>query len=262
MRIEEIELKRLAGNVAVITGGAGDIGQATAKLFVEQGASVVLVDRDEANLKRVVAQMDNDAVSYAVADVCDEAQVRGFIDSALQRHGRIDTLFCNAGIEGVAAPVVDYPVEVFQRVLAVNVMGVMLCLKYGLPHLQKQGSGSVIITSSIAGLRAVPLFSAYVTSKHAVIGLMRSAVQETARSGVRINTIHPSPIAGRMMESIAEGAAPGAAAAARAQTEAGIPAGRYGEPEEVAHMALFLASDDSRFCTGGTYSVDGGMSGA
>jgi NAD(P)-dependent dehydrogenase (short-subunit alcohol dehydrogenase family) len=253
-------LKRLAGKAAIITGGAGDIGRASAKLFVQEGAFVVLVDKDEARLKRAVSELESDAVSYVVADVCNEAQVRGYIDATLQRHGRIDTLFSNAGIEGVVAPVVDYPVEVFERVLAVNVVGVMLGLKHGLPVMQKQGSGSVIIASSIAGLRAVPLASAYIASKHAVVGLMRAAALENARTGVRINTIHPSPIAGRMMESIAEGLAPGAAAAALAQTEAAIPAGRLGQPDEVAQLALFLASDESRFCTGGTYSVDGGMS--
>ena len=255
-------MKRLAGKVAIITGGAGDIGRATAKLFVQEGALVVLVDRDEANLKRATSELGSDAVSYVVADVCDEAQVRSYFDATMQRHGRIDTLFCNAGTEGIAAPVVDYPLEAFERVLKVNVVGVMLSLKHGLPVMQKQGSGSVIIASSIAGLRAVPLFSAYVASKHAVVGLMRSAVLETARSGVRINTVHPSPIEGRMMASIEEGAALGAAAAVRAQTEAGIPVGRYGQPEEVAQLAMFLASDESRFCTGGTYSVDGGMSAA
>jgi NAD(P)-dependent dehydrogenase (short-subunit alcohol dehydrogenase family) len=253
-------LQRLAGNVAIITGGAGDIGRATAKLFVQEGAFVVLVDKDEVSLKRAASALSSDAVSHVVADVCDEEQVRGYIDATLQRHGRIDTLFSNAGIEGMAAPVVNYPVEVFERVLAVNVVGVMLSLKHGLPVMQKQGSGSVIIASSIAGLRATPLFSAYVASKHAVVGLMRCAALETARSGVRINTVHPSPTAGRMMASIEEGAAPGAAAAARAQIEASIPVGRYGQPEEVAHLAVFLASDSSRFCTGGTYSVDGGMS--
>lgn len=255
-------MNRLAGKVAVITGGAGDIGRATARLFVEQGACVVLVDRDEASLQRTLDQLRSEAASYVVADVCDEAQVRGYVEATLQRHGRIDTLFCNAGIEGVAAPVTDYPVDLFQRVLAVNVLGVMLGLKHGLPVMRKQGCGSVIITSSIAGMRAVPLFSAYCASKHAVVGLMRSAALETAGTGIRVNTVHPSPIAGRMFSAIEEGIAPGAAAAVRAQTEALIPAGRYGQPEEVAQLALFLASDDSRFCTGGTYSVDGGMSAA
>ena len=255
-------MNRLTGKVAVITGGAGDIGRATARLFLDEGAFVVLVDRDAASLERAVSDLRSDRLSHVVADVCNEAEVRGYIDATLQRHGRIDTLFCNAGIEGVAAPVTDYPVEVFEKVFAVNVMGVMMGLKHGLPAMQKHGSGSVIIASSIAGMRAVPLFSAYVASKHAVVGLMRAAALENARTGVRINTVHPSPIAGRMMESIAEGAAPGAGAVVKAQTEASIPVGRYGQPEEVAQLALFLASDESRFCTGGTYSVDGGMSAA
>jgi 3alpha(or 20beta)-hydroxysteroid dehydrogenase len=255
-------LKRLAGNVAIITGGAGDIARATAELFVHEGAFVALVDNDKAGLKRAADALSSDAVSYVVADVTDEAQVRGYIQATMQRHGRIDTLFCSAGIEGVAAPVIDYPVEIFRRVLDVNVVGVMLGLKHGLPVMQKQGSGSVIIASSISTLRTVPLFSAYAASKHALVGLMRTATLETARSGIRINTIHPAPIAGRMMESIEEGAAPGAAAAARAQVEASIPVGRYGQPEDVAQLALFLASSESHYCTGGTYTVDGGMSAA
>jgi NAD(P)-dependent dehydrogenase (short-subunit alcohol dehydrogenase family) len=125
--------------------------------------------------------------------------------------------------------------------------------------MQRQGSGSIIITSSVAGFKGALRLAPYAASKHAVVGLMRSAVLETGASGVRINTIHPSPIETRMMRAIEHGQAPGAEAAAKAAITTRIPAGRYGTADEVASTALFLASDDSRYCTGGRYSVDGGM---
>ena len=253
-------MKRLQGKVAVITGGAGGIGMAAARLFVTEGAKVVLVDVDEPALRAAVTELGADAASHVVADVSDEAQVRGYFDAAVQRHGRVDALLSNAGTEGKVCPIVDYPMDVFDRVIAVNVRGVYLSLKHALPLMMKQGSGSIVITSSIAGLKGFAGLSAYVTSKHAVVGMMRSAVLESAASGVRINTIHPSPIETRMMRAVEEGAAPGAAAVAKQQFESWIPAARYGTPDEVARTALFLASDDSRFCTGGRYSVDGGMS--
>lgn len=252
--------KRLQGKCVVITGGAGGIGLASARLFISEGAQVVLVDLQQEALDAALAQLASGAASAVAADVSDEAQTRAYLQAALERHGRIDALFCNAGTEGRIAPIADYPMDAFDRVMAVNVRGVYLGLKHAMPIMQKQGGGSIVITSSIAGLKGFAGLSAYVTSKHALVGLMRSAVLEAGGSGVRINTIHPSPIETRMMRSIEEGAAPGAGTAAKAQFSAAIPAGRYGLPEEVARTALFLASDDSVFCTGGRYSVDGGMS--
>jgi NAD(P)-dependent dehydrogenase (short-subunit alcohol dehydrogenase family) len=154
------------------------------------------------------------------------------------------------------------PVAMFDRVMAVNVRGVFLGLQQALPVMQRQGSGSIIITSSVAGFKGAARLAPYAASKHAVVGLMRSAVLETGASGVRINTIHPSPIDTRMMRSIEHGQAPGAEAAAKQAITTRIPAGRYGTADEVARTALFLASDDSRYCTGGRYSVDGGMTAA
>lgn len=253
-------MKRLEGKIAIITGGAGGIGIATAKLFIEQGARVMLVDLGQNALDAALAQIGSDAASAVTADVSDEVQTQAYLQATLDRYGRIDALFSNAGVEGRIAPIVDYPMDIFDRVIAVNLRGVYLGLKHAMPIMQKQGGGSIIITSSIAGLKGFAGLSAYVTSKHALVGLMRSAVLESGASGVRINTIHPSPIETRMMRSIEEGATPGAAASAKAQFETMIPAGRYGLPDEVARTALFLASDDSTFCTGGRYSVDGGMS--
>lgn len=252
-------MDRLTGKVAVITGGSGGIGEATARLFVAEGAQVVLVDLDAERLQATAGGIASEAISTVVADVSDEAQVAGMLATTLQRHGRIDVLFCNAGIEGRVAPITEMPVELFDRVMAVNVRGVFLGLKHALPLMQRQGSGSIIITSSVAGFKGALRLAPYAASKHAVVGLMRSAVLETGASGVRINTIHPSPIETRMMRAIEHGQAPGAEAAAKAAITTRIPAGRYGTADEVAATALFLASDDSRYCTGGRYSVDGGM---
>lgn len=253
-------MARLDGKVAVITGGSGGIGLATARLFVAEGAHVMLVDLDEGRLGEAAAELGSAALSTLAADVSDEAQTRAYVDAALQRHGRLDVLFCNAGIEGAISPITDYPVDLFDRVLAVNVRGVFLGLKHALPAMARQGGGSIVITSSVAGYKGGAHLSAYAASKHAVVGLMRSAVLETGASGVRINTIHPAPIDTRMMRAIEQGRAPGAEAAAKQMITTRIPAGRYGSADEVAHIALFLASDDSRFCTGGCYPVDGGMS--
>ena len=253
-------MQRLKDKVAIITGGAGGIGVATAKRFVAEGARVVLVDLQQKALETAMAAIGSDAVSAVTADVSNEDQVHAYVQTTLDRHGRLDVLFSNAGTEGAVAPIVDYPMDIFDRVIAVNLRGIYLSLKCAMPVMQKQGSGSIIMTSSIAGLKGFAGLSAYVASKHAVVGLMRSAVLEAGASGVRVNTIHPSPIETRMMRSIEEGAAPGATAAVKTQFESMIPAGRYGLPEEVANTALFLASNDSIFCTGGRYSVDGGMS--
>ena len=255
-------LQRLAGKVAVVTGGSAGIGLATGRLFAAEGAAVVLVDLDAAGLQAAVAEIGLASVSHAVADVSDEAQMRSALQAAVDRHGRLDVLFCNAGTEGRIASLTEMPVEDFDRVMAVNVRGVFLGLKHALPLMQRQGSGSIIITSSVAGFKGAAHLAPYAASKHAVVGLMRSAVLETGASGVRINTIHPSPIETRMMRAIEHGRAPGAEAAAKQMITNRIPAGRYGTADEVAATALFLASDDSRYCTGGRYSVDGGMTAA
>ena len=255
-------LQRLAGKVAVVTGGSAGIGLATGRLFAAEGAAVVLVDLDAEGLQAAVAEIGLASVSHAVADVSDEAQMRSALQAAVDRHGRLDVLFCNAGTEGYIAPLTEMPVEDFDRVMAVNVRGVFLGLKHALPLMQRQGNGSIIITSSVAGFKGAAHLAPYAASKHAVVGLMRSAVLETGASGVRINTIHPSPIETRMMRAIEHGRAPGAEAAAKQMITNRIPAGRYGTADEVAATALFLASDDSRYCTGGRYSVDGGMTAA
>ncbi len=259
-------MPRLSEKIALITGGAGGIGQAAARQFTDEGARVVLVDLDEAALQSVVRSIGEDMASYEVADVTKPEQVESYVNSAVERWGGIDIFLANAGIEGELSPIPDYPIEVFDRVMAVNVRGVWLGLKYVVPVMRERGGGSIVITSSTAGIGGSAGISPYVTSKHAVIGLMRSAALECAPLGIRVNTVNPAPIETRMMRSLEEmrvAAADNSEVTIERTKQAftaRIPLQRYGDPEEVARMMLFLASDESSFCTGGVYMVDGGRS--
>ncbi|MBO9707683.1 MAG: SDR family oxidoreductase [Caulobacter sp.] len=250
----------LEGKVAVITGAAGAIGTATAKLLAERGAAIVGVDIPGADWSRLRGVLPEGArLVTAEADVTDEASVKAYVDKAKAECGRIDIFFNNAGIEGPVKPIQDYPLDRFLKVLGVNVAGVFLGLKYVLPVMYAQGTGSVINTSSVAGLIGSPGMAGYNTSKHAVIGLTRVAATETAPQGVRVNCVNPGPIESRMMQSINSGQAADAKAAHDA-TSAMVPAKRYGTPEEVAGLVAFLASDEATYCNGGFYTVDGALS--
>ena len=259
-------MARLDGKVAVITGATGGIGQAASRLFAEEGARVALVDLDEGALRELVQSIGEDKASYTVADVTDPDQSQAYFDAAVNRWGGIDAYLANAGIEGTLATIPDYPIDIFDRVIAVNVRGVWLGIKYAVPAMRERGSGSIVITSSTAGIGGTTEMSAYNTSKHAVIGLMRVAALECAPHGIRVNTVNPAPIETRMMRSIEEQrvAAMDDTSVTVEVTKQSyaqrIPLRRYGNPEEVARMMLFLASDDSSFCTGGVYMVDGGRS--
>lgn len=253
-------MARLTGKVAVITGGAGGIGQAVGNCFAAEGAKVLLVDLNEQGLQQAAASSGSTAVSYTVADVTQPAQVAHYVQIAVERYGGIDVFINNAAIEGLVIPIVDYPVEIFDQVMAVNVRGAWLGLKYVIPQMQQRGGGSIVITSSIAGIKGSIGLSAYVTSKHAVIGMMRTAALECAPLGIRVNTVNPGPTETRMMRSLEEQRAPGAAAQARQRYIESIPLKRYGTPEDVARLMLFLASDESQYCTGGVYMLDGGIS--
>ncbi|WP_298834279.1 glucose 1-dehydrogenase [uncultured Planococcus sp.] len=244
---------RLQDKVAVITGGAGGIGKVTAKRFLEEGASVVLVDLFEDALADAKKEL-GDNVLTVQADVSKEEDVQKYVDKTVEQFGKIDIFFNNAGIEGKVAPITEQKVEDFDKVIAVNVRGVFLGLQKVLPVMIKQKSGSIINTSSVAGLGGSPNVSPYITSKHAVVGLTKAAAVENAPHNIRVNSIHPSPVNTRMMRSLETGLEVDQATMAKS-----IPLGRYGESEDISNLVLFLASDESTFITGVQYRVDGGM---
>lgn len=250
-------MAKLADKVAVITGGSGAIGSTTAKLFLNEGAKVVLVDINEEALSKVASELNSLNVSYVAADVTKATDVQKYVKHTVDTFGKIDVFFNNAGIEGVVKPITEYPEEVFDKLIAVNVKGVWLGIKYVLPEMND--GGSIINTSSVAGLVGSPNVSAYVTSKHAVIGITRTVANEAASRNIRVNSIHPSPVDNRMMRSLEEGYAPGDAEAAKKGFEATIPLKRYATNEDIANGVLFLASDDSKFITGMKLVIDGGM---
>ena len=251
---------RLNNKSVVITGGAGGIGLATAKKMLEEGAAgVLLVDLSEEALKKATAEMDSDKVHYISADVTKSKDVKEYTDKAIELFNKIDVLFLNALIEGVVKPIEEYPEKTFDQVMSVNVKGVWLGMKHAFPHMKKNGGGSIMITSSVAGLQGTPNVSAYVTSKHAAIGAMKVGALEGAAHKVRVNTIHPSPVDNRMMRSLEEGFAPGGGEEAKKGFEQMIPLGRYANNEEIADLAVFLASDESKFITGSQYVIDGGL---
>jgi NAD(P)-dependent dehydrogenase (short-subunit alcohol dehydrogenase family) len=251
-------MNQLQNKVAIITGGAGSIGKTTAKLFLEEGAKVLIVDLNESQLKEVQTELANENVAIFAADVSKANEVESYVNEAIKRFGKIDVFFNNAGIEGIVKPIVDYPEDVFDKVIAVNVKGIWLGNKYVLPKITD--GGSIILTSSVAGLLGFAGLGAYVVSKHAVVGIMRTSAIEAAPRKIRVNSIHPSPVNNRMMRSIEEGASAGNGEAVKKQFEATIPMKRYAEPIEIAQLVLFLASDQSQFITGTTQVIDGGLS--
>jgi NAD(P)-dependent dehydrogenase (short-subunit alcohol dehydrogenase family) len=253
-----------SGKVALITGGGGGIGRATALGFALRGAKVMVVDADadsgQASVD-IIAQRGGTA-AFVLADVTQSASVRDYVGQTLAAYGRIDAFFNNAGIEGKVVPTQDYDEEVFDRVIAVNLKGVFLGMRHVLPVMVKQGSGAIVNTASVAGLFGSPGMPAYVASKHGVLGLTKVASTDVAALGIRVNAVCPGPVETRMMRSIESMRNPNDPESAHRAASATIPAGRYALPEEVAGVVLYLSSDLSGNVTGTQIVVDGGRSGA
>ena len=249
---------RLEGKTAIVTGGAGGIGTAVVKLFTEEGANVLAVDLNEDALREATQEAGSNRVSYCVADVSKREDNQSMVNTAVERYGQVDIFLANAGIEGQVRGLLDYDEEMFDQVMAVNVKGVWLGLRSVIPDMLKHDGGSIVITSSVAGLKGGPTITPYVTSKHAVIGLMRSVAKEFARANIRVNTVNPSPVETRMMRSLEHGMAPGAEDAVKERIAATIPMNRYADPREIAQVMLFLSSDDASWITGSVYTADGG----
>ena len=253
-------MTRLANKVVVLTGAGSGIGLAAANLFAKEGAKLMLAGRNEAALAAAVKAAGEGNAAYVVTDVSKPQDNERLIKAAEHKFGGIDAFAANAGVEGAAASIVDYPLDIFDQVMAINVRGVFLGLKHAIPALKKRGGGS-IITSSIGGIKARGQGnSAYIASKHAEIGLMRSATLECAPFNIRVNCVLPGPTDTRLMRNIEEGRSPGAPEKTRDTILAGLPLKRYGTAQEIASLMLFLVSDESSICTGGVYAADGGLS--
>jgi len=248
------------GKVALVTGGGNGIGRAASVAFARQGAKVVVVDRDAAGAEAtagIIRQNGGEALAVT-ADVTRSADVKAYVKAAIDTFGRIDCFFNNAGIEGKVASTAEYDEAVFDQVIGVNVKGVFLGMRHVLPEMIRQGSGAVVNTASVAGLVATPGMPAYVASKHAVVGLTKTAAGEVARHGIRVNAVCPGPVDTRMIHALEEQLAPGDPASVGARYQAAIPTGRYSTVEEIASMVLFLCSDLASNTTGGQFVVDGG----
>lgn len=253
----------LNGKVVLITGGASGIGAEAAKAFLEQGSKVAIVDISATALGATAASLNapQDHLLTIVADVSREDDVKAYVDKTVAVFGTIDVFFNNAGIEGKVAPLVEQDMADVDNVFAINIRGTYMGLKYVLPIMYAKKSGSVINTSSIAGLSAGPApgITPYVTSKFAITGLTRLAANEAAKYQVRVNSVHPSPVNTQMMRRLEEGFAPGHGTDAEKGIASTIPLGRYAEAREIADVVLFLASEASSFVTGTQLRVDGGQ---
>ena len=248
----------MQGKVCVITGGAGSIGAASAKLLAEEGARVMLVDLGEAALKTTAAAISGNQVAWTAADITRSDQVKSAMAATVARFGTIDVLFSNAGNFGTVAPITDYPEDVFDSVLAVHVKGAFLAAKHALPRMND--GGSIIITSSIVGVKGDPGVCAYITAKHAQVGLMRVLAKEAAGRNIRVNTIHPGPVDNHFQLNVEKHLSGVLGRDATAFFNDIIPLKRHVRAEEVARSVLYLASDASSFTTGSLLMVDGGLS--
>ena len=245
----------LEGKVALVTGGSSGIGRATSLAFARAGAKVVISDVDGKGgdeTARKVKEAGGEAI-FVKADVSKTADVKALIDKAVQTYGRLDCAYNNAGIEGPVASIHEYPEDSWNRVIDVNLKGVWLCMMYEIPQMLQQGSGAIVNTSSISGLKGSQRWSAYVASKHGVIGLTRAAAVEYGKAGIRVNAVCPgavdTPMGQRVLALNLEMDPP--------YIEE-YPLDRVGSPEEIAEPVVWLCSDEASYITGVVLSIDGG----
>ena len=249
------------GKVAVVTGAGGGIGRAVSLALADAGASVLVVDLARDSGMETEAQIRNKGgtAKFVAADVSRSEDVVNYVAAAREAwNGRIDIFMNNAAWQGTIQPLVDYPDELFDKVMAINVRGVFLGLKHVLPLMIAQRSGSVVNTASLGAYVGTRNLSPYTASKHAVLGLTKSVALEVARKGVRINAVCPGPVDTPMLREIEAAQAPGSARSLRDQRTASIPDGRYAQPEEVANLMLYLCCDLSSHITGQGMQINGG----
>ncbi len=262
--ITDLSAPGLAGKKVLVTGAAGEIGRAITRHFVAAGARVLMVDYDAEALNAAVgefADAEPGRVAGCVANVAEADDMAAAVETIVSIFGGLDVAVLNAGIEGAVSSVSDYENAEFDRVMAVNVRGVWLGMKYAVAAMIPQQRGSIVAMASAAGVVGAAKCAPYVASKHAVIGLVRGVAADVSREGIRVNAVAPGQVEGRMIQSLESGYMPDDPARARRSMERGLPLGRYGKAKEIAAVVAFLASDAASFCTGGVYAADGGMTG-
>jgi len=253
-------MSRFDGKAIMVTGAATGLGLATARRLASEGARLTLVDLNREALEAARDAIGGEALVVS-ADVSDEDQVRSAVEQAVGEHGRIDGLYNNAGIEGKQDPVEEYDSGQLDKVIDVNLKGVLYGMKHTLPHLKAQSSGAIVNAASVGGIRAVPNLIAYVASKHAVAGMTRQAAIEYGQYGVSVNAVAPGAI---MTEGAAKTSEGGGLTEEERQAigdamTAQIAVGRMGEPDDIAKVAVFLASSAADYVTGQTIITDGGL---
>ncbi|ARN72937.1 SDR family NAD(P)-dependent oxidoreductase [Oceanicoccus sagamiensis] len=249
-------MARLAGKTAIITGASGTIGLAATKVFAEEGANVLMVARNEQALAKAAEEMATDRVSYVAADIATAAGNQLMVNTALERYGRLDIFYALAGIPGPIKALTEMTEEEWDTVQNSNIRGMWLGLREAMPVMT--AGGSIILCSSGAGVIGVGMMSAYVTSKHAVIGLGRAAAIEAGARQIRVNTIAVGGVESPMLDNYNEDNS-GEQDGEDNSFLPRIPLGRFSSPNEMAKAALFLASDDSSYCNGSVLTVDGGL---
>lgn len=255
---------QFTGKTIVITGAGMGLGFATAKEIASRGASLVLVDYNEKGLEEarneINQQFPSIQILTVVADVSREDAVKNYVNETVKKFGRIDGLYNNAGIEGRQAGMTEYDVEVFKKVIDINLMGVYYGMRYTIPVMQKQGYGRIVNAASVGGIRGVLNQTPYVASKHAVAGMTKNAALEYARDGINANAIAPGAILTPMVAEAFKQVNPTDPKAAETEYAQANPTKRLGLPEEVAKVVTFLLSDDASYVNGQIIAIDGGQS--
>ena len=248
---------RLEGKSVVITGAGSGIGRAAAQLFAQEGAKLIIVDRSDSIHETAKLVTDAGGTVQAVsADAGSESDVKAFIDKAVSTYGKLDAIWANAGISGGLVPLLEQTVEQWQEILRINLIGPFLAIKHSMPHMIKQGHGSIVCTASVAGLKSGASGHPYASSKAGVISLVQTTAYSLSGTGVRINAVCPGLIETGMTKPVFDRAKERGTSDKIGQLN---PLKRAGQPHELAAMGLFLASDDASYVNGQAIPVDGGL---
>jgi NAD(P)-dependent dehydrogenase (short-subunit alcohol dehydrogenase family) len=249
---------RLAGQIALITGGASGIGEATVRMFVREGARVVIADIQDERGERIAGELGEAAI-FQHTNVAHEASITAAVDRAVSHFGRLDCMFANAGIVGAMGPIDEIPVEEYDATMGINLRGVFLCMKHAARVMKPQKSGAILCTSSIAALQGGLGPHVYAAAKSALIALTKNVASELVSQGIRVNCIAPGNMATEMIAGLATGDPDKVAVIEEGMANSSPIPGRAGRADDIAHAAVYLASDAAAFVNGHTLVVDAGL---